>query len=203
MSNRDVVFDVKQIHQAVCHLKQGGVLAYPSESVWGLGCSAFCESAIARIFELKNRPMHKGVIVLTDSANKLQPLLTDLSAKEQADIMHAIAHTSVTDQATTWLVPVSQTACVPKMLTGGFDTLAVRVTTHPILKKICQELTDDVNPYGFLVSTSCNLSNQDPARSLQQAWAYFGNQVGYLDAHSLGYQKPSRIIDAQTGRQVR
>ena len=108
---------------------------------------------------------------------------------------------------------MAKSASIPKFLTGDFTTLAVRITLHPILKKICHAITDDQNPYGFLVSTSCNLQGQTPACNLYQAKQYFSgdkfldNKVNYpiafLDAQSLGFDKPSQIIDGMTGKQIR
>ncbi|MCL1623990.1 L-threonylcarbamoyladenylate synthase [Moraxella sp. Tifton1] len=190
-------------------LKSGGVLAYPSESVWGLGCDAFDDRAIERIFTLKARPVHKGLIVLTDEVDRLVPLLVDLPKFLQDELLQRMRalyndhDIKTTVQAQTWLIPVAKSACPPKILMGGFDTLAVRVTHHKILKSICQALVCDKNPYGFLVSTSCNPSGEPSATNLGQAQAYFGDKIAYLDAQTLGFDKPSQIIDVMTGAAVR
>lgn len=190
-------------------VKAGGVLAYPSESVWGLGCDAMNAAAIERIFALKARPEHKGLIVLTDSVEKLMPLLADLPNKTQAQLeqkMHALYASfdpANAKQAQTWLVPVAKSVRLPKVLTGGFDTLAVRVTHQPNLRHLCQAMTTADNPYGFLVSTSCNPSGQPSATTLSEAMAYFGEQVAYLDDQGLGFDQPSQIIDILTGQILR
>lgn len=195
------VFDQTNLAEVARFLKLGGVLAYPSESVWGLGCDGFDEQAVAKILRLKSRPIDKGLIVLTDDAQKLMPLLVDLPQYIQQSVMNKlqeVSHDHVYKQATTWLLPVAASSAIPKFLTGAFDTLAVRVTKHPVLAHICQIITDEHNPYGFLVSTSCNVTGQPPATNLSSAMMYFGEQVGYLDSYHLGFDKPSRIIDVLT-----
>lgn len=203
------IFNVDQIPDVVNFLRLGGVLAYPSESVWGLGCDAFNTSAIERIFELKARPEHKGLIVLTDSAAKVTPLLQHLPHELQRDVLQKLQKADddfdvrTADQAQTYLMPVSKLVKLPSLLTGGFDTLAVRVTHHPTLAQICNQLTSPENPFGFLVSTSCNISGAPSATTLDEAMAYFGNQVAYLNADGLGFTKPSKIIDLMTGDVLR
>lgn len=203
------IFGADDIEAAAAFLKSGGVLAYPSESVWGLGCDAYHQQAIERIFALKARPEYKGMIVLTDGVEKLSPLLAELPQAVQEMLMTDMRHrhdafdVRTANQAQTWLVPVATSVGLPCVLTGGFDTLAVRVTHHPVLMQVCQALSDADNPFGFLVSTSCNPSGQPSATTLSEAMSYFGHQVGYLDAQSLGFDKPSQIIDIKTGDVLR
>lgn len=203
------IFKKDDIDRAANFIKAGGILAYPSESVWGLGCDAFNDVAIERIFQLKSRPSHKGLIVLTDGVDKLMPLFYHLPKGVQADLLQKIhALNDAFDvktamRAQTWLVPMAKSLQLPKILTNGCDTLAVRVTRHLPLVQICQAITDDSNPYGFLVSTSCNLSGKPSALNLGQAMDYFGEQVAYLDAPTLGFIQPSQIVDVVTGTILR
>ncbi|WP_435931690.1 L-threonylcarbamoyladenylate synthase [Moraxella bovoculi] len=203
------IFNIDQIPDVVNFLRLGGVLAYPSESVWGLGCDAFNTLAIERIFELKSRPEHKGLIVLTDSTAKVAPLLQDLPQELQSDVLQKLQKANdefdarTADQAQTYLMPVSKLVKLPKILTGGFDTLAVRVTHHLILAQICNQLTNPENPFGFLVSTSCNISGAPSATTINEAMAYFGSRVAYLNTDGLGFTKPSQIIDLMTGDVLR
>lgn len=202
------VYQAHELAQVSQSLKAHGVLAYPSESVWGLGCDAFDEVALERIISLKSRDIGKGLIVLTDTHEKLRPLFSELPSQIGQQYLHQLASLDDTmmitaKQATTWLIPVPKQSHLPSILTGEFDSLAVRITPHPVLKALCHKLTSDKNPYGFLVSTSCNPSGQTPAQSLMQAQAYFGNQIAYLDAQSLNFSKPSQIIDLQTHQIIR
>ncbi|OOR88183.1 hypothetical protein B0181_08785 [Moraxella caviae] len=202
------MFHVEQLDKAVQYLQSGGVLAYPSESVWGLGCDAFCEQAVREILRIKNRPEEKGVIVLANHADVLKPLLADLPDDEQQQLIaraadNVVRHDGQAVQAKTWLVPVAAAAGIPSWLTGQFDSLAVRITPHPILQKLCEGLKSAHNPYGFLVSTSCNPSGCEPAMNFEQAASYFYDDVGYLLAQNLGFDKPSQIVNLLTDEVLR
>lgn len=179
-------------------LGQGKLLAYPSESVWGIGCDAFCKTATNHLLTLKNRPISKGLIVLTDNAQRLLPLLDPLPL-DNATLL-ARLQTTHKDQAQTWVI---NTAQMPTYLTGDHQSLAIRVTPHPLLQRLCQTLVSKTNPYGFLVSTSCNLTDRPPAQTLDEAYGYFGNEVHYLMGDTLGFDKPSKINDLITGETLR
>lgn len=182
-------------------LKQGKILAYPSESVWGLGCDAFCESAVNKLLALKQRSIAKGLIVLSDSIDSISPLLPTPQKQQILDKLNQSNATSLSvAQAQTWLVPVSG---VPQFLLGNHQKLAIRITPHRLLKQLCCHLVDKQNPYGFLVSTSCNLSGTAPAMTLMQAYDYFGDDVYYLQGETLGFDKPSKINDIITGDAIR
>lgn len=200
-----IVFTAEQVSEAVQFLQAGGVLAYPSESVWGLGCDAFNEQALQRIFALKERDLGKGLIVLTDRATRLKDLIVDEIDGEQA--IERIQQIDAQDmlnagRATSWVVPVRQNV-LPSLLTGDFADLAVRITPHPVLSSLCQGSISQSNPFGLLVSTSCNTAGKTPAGNLTQAYRYFGDAVGYLDCESLGFVQPSQIIELATGKILR
>lgn len=212
MPNHQTDFYANQIQEITQFLKSSGVLAYPSESVWGLGCDAFDQQAVEQILALKMRSVKKGLIVLTNRADKIMPLLDDLTGKQKQALITQISTHQTHHQATTWLLPVAKSANIPSFLTGEFATLAVRITLHPVLQKICHAITDNQNPYGFLVSTSCNVQGQNPACTLEQAKRYFSDNnltktnhhpIAFLDTDSLGFDKPSQIIDAITGKHIR
>lgn len=207
MSNPDVVLSVHNLPAVADYLRSGAVLAYPSESVWGLGCDAFNTTALKRVIALKNRQLDKGLIVLTDNAERLLPLFANVShetAKRYIEqIQQQTEHFVATHQrAVTWLIEADLTQ-LPKELLGGFATLAVRITPHPVLQSLCQNLVSKHNPYGFLVSTSCNLASQPPAQTLLDAYGYFADSVAYLDTNNLGFVQPSCIIELATGKVLR
>lgn len=186
--------------RAVHWLKSGKILAYPSESVWGLGVDGYCQSAVMALLTLKQRDIHKGLIVLIDDGKRILPLIRHLPQTTQQQIIHKLGSNNHTTQAQTWLVPVID---VPDWLTGGQPHLAVRVSPHTLLRTLCQALISPDNPYGFLVSTSCNPSNLPPAKNLSQAYDYFGKHITYLNADTLGFNKPSCIRDVLTGQVLR
>lgn len=197
------------IEAAAC-LKAGQLLAYPTESVWGIGCDPYNEAAVQRILAIKQRPQAKGMIVITDSVERLTPLLASLDTSQRDPILKSwqtdSAHTDPQyKQAHTWLLPIPQTLAttIPSWITGQHQTVAVRVIAHPMIRELCQQLVSAHNPFGLLVSTSCNPSGQPPASTFSEAYAYFGEQISYLQAQTLGYTLPSQIRDATTGLIVR
>ena len=208
-------FITDSIIQAAHWLKQGQLLAYPTESVWGIGCDPFNQQAVIQLLTIKQRPIEKGMIVVTDSPSRLTALLENLTAVERQTVLDSWQADSINataKQAHTWLLPIPQNLpiTIPSWITGAHDSVAVRVIDHPLVKQLCAQMVSVSNPYGFIVSTSCNPSGKPPARSLSEAQTYFlddhislNESVGYLQGETLGYQLPSQIGDALTGQIIR
>lgn len=220
---------------AAAMLQQGQLLAYPTESVWGIGCDAYNEAAVRRILSIKQRPIEKGMIVITDSTARIAPLLASLSSSQRQQVLDSWEKDNqrLSQQAHTWLLPIPSIAMdpnsaqlnlanntmainqekspthtasrimIPNWITGRHKSVAVRVIAHPLIKQLCEQMVSAGNPFGFIVSTSCNPSGQSPARNLEQAYGYFGNDIGYLNAPTLEYTQPSQIRDALTGDIIR
>lgn len=200
--------------EATHWLQQGQLLAYPTESVWGIGCDPFNQQAVEQLLAIKQRPIEKGMIVVTDSVSRLTALLSNLNDEQRQLVLDSWCSDSDADydvdsqQAHTWLLPLSENlpVSIPAWITGAHRSVAVRVIDHPLVQQLCRQVVSVHNPYGFVVSTSCNPSGQPPALTLSQAQAYFSNsneQVGYLKGETLGYQLPSQISDARTGQVIR
>lgn len=199
------------VAKAAQWLNAGKLLAYPTESVWGIGCDPFDKSAVQQLLDIKQRPISKGMIVVTDKVQRIEPLLALLSDEQRQTVLNSWSQYHQ-KQAFTWLLPLGDplelTVPIPSWITGAHQSVAVRVIAHPLIQQLCACLVSAANPYGFLVSTSCNPSEQPPAVSLTQAQAYFINndlaaQVGYLQGDTLGYILPSQIHDALTGTIIR
>ncbi|SNT71077.1 translation factor SUA5 [Psychrobacter sp. LV10R520-6] len=213
----DTPLTTNSVTQAAQYLRAGQLLTYPTESVWGIGCDPFSQLAVQQLLAIKQRPMDKGMIVVTDSAARIAPLLESLSAEQRQTVLDSwhISPNAVAQQAHTWLLPLSQSQSsqslsvpIPSWITGAHDSVAVRVIAHPLIQQLCAQVVSVSNPYGFIVSTSCNPSGQPPALSLAQAQGYFINsefaqQVAYLQGDTLGYELPSQIHDALTGQVIR
>lgn len=204
------VFARTDYEQASEWLDAGNLLAYPTEAVWGIGCDPFNEQAVKNLLVLKDRPIEKGLIVVTPSDFYVHEFLAQLSLEQQEIIIDSWDNPS--NQATTWLFPIPPNLKrpIPHWLTGKHQSLAIRQISHAKIACLCDMFTilrtkHPENPYGFLVSTSCNPSGQAPATTLEQAQAYFAEfpNVGYFDGDTLGYTKPSQIKDAITGELVR
>ncbi len=171
-------------------VRDGGVIAYPTEAVFGLGCRPDTPEAIERILELKGRPAAKGMIVVTDTLERLGEWLAPLPHAQRAVIEASWPG------PTTWLLPVT-TAC-PPLLRGEHDSLAVRVTAHPATRALCAAAES------ALVSTSANRAGADPCRR----WDCVASQLGagidaILQAECGGRTAPSAIRDARTGAWLR
>lgn len=187
------------IQQAAFWLKQGKIIAYPTESVWGLGCDPFNKQAIKQLLSLKNRPINKGLIVITPHHHLIGHFLVNLPKKRYDDIL---VSWQCMYQATTWLfaLPTQLPKAIPIWLTGDHNSLAIRQINHPTIAQLCKQMD---NPYQFLVSTSCNTNKEPPAKDFQSAYAYFGEQICYLLGDTQQFDKPSQIKDSQTGQVIR
>lgn len=211
-TNSPLVTD--NVLQAAAWLNDGHLLAYPTESVWGIGCDPFNQNAVQDLLAIKQRPIEKGLIVVTDSISRIEPFLTALTNDQREQVIHSWQLNSDTNlsqnQAKTWLLPIPKilNPQIPDWVTGSHQSLAIRVINHPKIQKLCAALVSDTNPFGFLVSTSCNPTGQPPALNLDDALSYFDHpntaqNIHYLAGNTLGYQLPSQIRDAITGKLIR
>lgn len=166
-------------------LQGGGVVAYPTEGVWGLGCDPMNEAAVRRLLDLKQRPEAKGLIIIAASLAQVGQWLQGLDAAQHA------ACAATWPGPYTWVVPA---AAAPAWLRGRHDSVAVRVTAHPGVQALCNAFG------GALVSTSANISGKPPARDALQLRQQFGRALDYILPGRLGGDgKPSEIRDARTG----
>ena len=188
-----MLFSPRQIDEVSQFLQQGNLLAYPTEAVWGIGCDPFNEQAVRQILAIKNRPIEKGMIVVTANTDLIQDFFQALPLSIQQDIYQTWQQSK--NQATTFLFPIPANIQIPNWVTGGRESFAIRVINHPVIAKLCQAIANNNpnNPYGFLISTSCNPTGEPPATTLEQAQAYFGDTIGYFNDSTLGYTQPSQI----------
>jgi L-threonylcarbamoyladenylate synthase len=178
------------LRQAARTLKRGGIVAYPTEGVWGLGCDPANPDTLARLLALKRRPTGKGLILIASDFRQLTPWLAPLdSANEQRAF-------ATWPGPVTWLWPAGPAA--PALLRGSHDTLAVRVTDHPLAGALCARFG------GPLVSTSANLAGRRPARNALQARLRLGGRFDILLPGATGGRtQPTEIRDARTGAIIR
>jgi len=132
-------------------LRRGGVLAYPTEAVWGLGCDPRNEAAVLRLLQIKQRPVDKGLIVVAAGLETVRPWL-DLALLPAGRMTDVIASWPGPN---TWAIPATPQA--PPWVTGHHRSLAVRISAHPVVAALCEAFG------GALVSTSANLAGQPPA----------------------------------------
>ncbi len=179
-----------KLRMAARCIRGGGILAYPTEAVYGLGCDPRDRAAVQRLLAIKRRPEHKGLILIAADFAQLAPFVGPLDATSMQAI-HATWPGPVT-----WLLPAR--ADTPGWLRGRHATLAVRVTAHPIAAALCTAAG------GALVSTSANISDRPPARTPLQVRLALGSQVDLVLAGPCGTRaRPSRIRDGRTGAVIR
>lgn len=178
----------ESLQQAVHCVRSGGVLAYPTEAVWGLGCDPANDDAIRRILELKQRPWQKGLVVVAAALEQLQDWLLPLSDHDLQQVM------ATWPGPVTWVLPCRDE--VSPLLRGEHASLAVRVTAHPLVRALCEQV-------GPLVSTSANPAGAEPARSHQEVGEYFPDQLDYVLAGELGGRAQPSEIRTLTGQRLR
>lgn len=171
-------------------LREGGVIAYPTEAVYGLGCDPLDARAVSRILELKSRPAAAGLILITDDFERVSDFVGPV-ADEEMDRAR-----STWPGPVTWLFPRS--AMVPGWISGDHDSVAVRVTAHPVCRELCAAFG------GAIVSTSANKSGDPPARSVAEVMAALGSGIDAIVGGELGAgARPSEIRDVRSGEVLR
>ncbi|OUR73865.1 tRNA threonylcarbamoyladenosine biosynthesis protein RimN [Methylophaga sp. 41_12_T18] len=181
--------DKWRIRQAVKSLEQGGVIAYPTESVFGLGCDPWDEVAVMKLLSIKQRAWKKGLILIAADFNQLQDFIEPLSAEVLAQLEQTWPG------PITWLLPAKKG--VPAYLTGQHQTIAVRVTAH-------QQTADLCHAFGSaIVSTSANLAGLPAAKTTQDVRWSLPDLDYILPGLCSGADTPSEIRDALTGKKIR
>jgi len=171
---------------------QGGIIAYPTEAVFGLGCDPDNDSAVQKLLTIKQRPAHKGLILLAANYSQLLPYVDDaaISEDERRKVL------SLWPDAITQILPAKKN--ISSLLCGDFNTIAVRITDHEDVVALC-ELTNKA-----IVSTSANLAGENPSITWQQVQQQLGNEIDFIvKGKTSGLLKPSTIINGLTGETIR
>jgi L-threonylcarbamoyladenylate synthase len=154
----------QNIRHAARVLHAGGLIAYPTEGVFGLGCLPQDHDAVGDILTIKGRDQGKGLILIISDPAQIADWI-GLSG-ETPDL------TAADDKPVTWIIPASDNA--PMWITGDHDGVAVRLTTHPIAHALCKEADSAI------VSTSANITGHAPARNALILRRQFGSLVDYI-----------------------
>jgi L-threonylcarbamoyladenylate synthase len=177
------------LRRARARLKQGGVIAYPTESCFGLGCDPLNVRALKRLLEIKARPNHKGLIVIAADIAQIRHLVKPLSNDDIVELAR------YWPGPYTFLLPASP--IVPTILRGHHDKIAVRITAHSAAAGLCRAL-------GMaLVSTSANRAGQRSLKSARACQREFTDEVLVLPGRIGKRRKPSTIIDFASGKILR
>lgn len=178
------------ISKALEVINKGGVIAYPTEAVFGLGCDPFNYSAVNRILGMKKRPLESGFILVASSWDQIEPFVEALLPASMWRVLETWPG------PVTWIFPVRPE--IPEWITGNRKTIAVRVSAHPVVQEICKR-------YGkAIISTSANIHGNAPARDARTVELIFGNTVDHIVKASVGNQiSPTEIRNAITGEIIR
>jgi L-threonylcarbamoyladenylate synthase len=179
-----------QIDRAARVVLAGGVVAYPTEAVFGLGCLPRDRSAVRRVLAIKRRSWRKGLLLIGSDLAQLERYVVLPPEPRRGEIVASWPG------PVTWVLPARPR--VPRWISGGRDTVAVRLTDHPVAARLCARVGE------ALVSTSANVSRRAPLRSARGVRRALGRAVDYVLAGATGgLAKPTVIKDARTGRILR
>lgn len=180
------------INRAAEVFTQGGIIAYPTEAVFGLGCDPDNDEAVKKLLLLKKRSVDKGLILLAANYSQLLPYLDDgaISQDKRSNVL------SRWPGAITQVLPANNN--ISPLLCGAFNSIAVRITNHPDVVALCRQTNKAI------VSTSANLAGQAPAITWQQVEHQLGDKVDcIIKTETLGFLKPTSIINGLTGDIIR
>lgn len=181
-----------RLDAALAALRDGGVIACPTEAVWGLGCDPFSESAVMRLLAIKQREVAKGLLLVAANVAQLDGLV-DWAALPPNRREALLASWP---GANTWVLPA--TARVPRWITGDHAGVAVRVSGHPLVRALCLGFG------GALVSTSANAAGEPPARTQAELTPALRAAVeAILPGATGGLARPTAIRDALSGAVLR
>ena len=179
-----------QKRRFVEQLHKGGLVAYPTEAVFGLGCDPLNSEAVFSLLSLKRRMPEKGLILIASDFSQITPYIQAIPKSVIAKIH------DVNQEPTTWLLPVNEV--VPAWLTGDNQTIAIRLVQHGLAKELC-ELAGMA-----IVSTSANMPGCAPTRTAFKTRLKFATKNVYtINGRAGSASKPSRIIDALSNKQIR
>ena len=178
-----------QLRLAARELRRGAVVACPTEAVWGFSCDPLNQRAVTSLLTLKQRPIEKGVILV---AANLDQLAYYIEPPSRTALRRA---RDTWPGPATWVFPASP--FTPPWITGSHDTVAVRVTAHPLLAALCLRFG------GALVSTSANRSGQPPCRTVTDVRLRFDPALRVVPGATGGRASPTTIREAATGHLLR
>lgn len=182
------------LSNALNALRTQGVIAYPTESVFGLGCDPDCDNAIQKILDLKQRSSHKGLILIAANIEQLK-VYADFSSLNTTQLA---AIQNSWPGPFTWVVPVKEK--LSKLISGDFDSVAVRVSAHPVVQQLCSEFGKPI------ISTSANLAGLEACVNATQVKKMFNHNpllTTIIESNVSGLNNPSQIHHAITGQRLR
>lgn len=176
---------MKGLQKALIALKLGGVIAFPTEGVWGIGCDPENEQAVRKLINLKERSLEKGLILVGKSLDQMEQYIDILKFKSKLMTKWPGAHT--------WVVPTKK---APSWIAGKHSSVAVRVSNHPVIFSICESFGKAI------VSTSANLEGCSPARSKGEVQKLF-TEIAIVEGSLGSLEGPTPIQNVVTNEWLR
>ena len=177
----------EDINKALEVLKSGGLILYPTDTIWGIGCDAANEEAVERIFKLKGRDAGKSLIVLLDTENKLESYVSDVPA---------LAYDLIEYAENPLTIIYSESKNLAKNVVHADGSIGIRVTKHPFCEALIQRFRKPI------VSTSANLSGEKSPKNFDEISDKIINGVDYVvkyEQDDLSEKRPSTIMKLEAG----
>lgn len=163
-------------------VKDGAVIAYPTDTVYGLGCDPYNDEACNNIISLKNRPQNKSMILLVSKDFDLNKIA--ILNEEQKQIMKKLQGFSIT-----FLLTPKESACLSPLVTNAGQSIAVRIPNGDFIERLLEEVK-------IITSTSCNISGQPILENVNAIKETFKNKLScIIDGGDMQNAKPSTIVD--------
>lgn len=154
------------VKQAVRLLKKGGIVAFPTETYYGLAVDPYCESAVRRLYQLKARQADKPLLLLVENKGQL------------ASVVERVPQQFLPLMEKYWPGPLTlifpARASVNKLITGNSGTIGVRISPHPMANALLAGMQ------GPLTATSANISGGEPAQTAADVEKIFGSSVDVI-----------------------
>tara|TARA_B100000900_G_scaffold166880_1_gene141689 strand:- start:9 stop:554 length:546 start_codon:yes stop_codon:yes gene_type:complete len=157
-------------------LKGGGIIIYPTEGVYGIGCDAFNQHSVNKVATIKGRGDSKSFILICSDVIQLKTIID----QNYMNYQELLAKDFIT-----WIVPAHE-MCPPWLMMA--NTVAVRITNHPVINDLCKGLN------GPIISTSANYSNHSYINDIKKIEVLFDKKVDYIVEGKLGGELKSSII---------
>lgn len=172
------------------HFFAGGLFAYPTEAVYGIGANPSDALSVQRLIELKQRPVEKGLIMTASTWQQCEGFIAPIDAQAQA-MMEALN----AERPTTFILPAGEKVA-EMMKDAETGRVALRISRHAVIRSLCEVVGQPI------VSTSANLAGHAPALNVHEVQAYFPT-LPCIAGDLGGALLPSRILDWQTQTYIR
>jgi len=172
----------QQVDRGISILKRGGIVAFPTDTVYGLGASANRHQAVERIYQVKERPRNMALPLLLAHISQISEV-----AEPVPPIAWLLAHTFLPGALT---IVLHKSNSVPDIVTGGGITVAVRIPAHPIPVALADDLGMPI------VGTSANLSGKPSVLTADKVYSQFGDKIDLvIDGGRCPGGRESTIVD--------